>query len=522
MLSWASQTQAQTTKPGGQVVNETWTKAGNPYIVQGDLVVPSGSFLHIGAGVEVQIASGDLQASLPDTTRVAITIEGALQVNGTEAEPVHIHAQTGSSYDTWHGLVVENTATEATFSWTTFEHARYGVDTNNAALEIYACEFANNRYQGVEMDAGAAVFDRVLLRDMQNYGVRVNGGSVTMHNVIAVDNGNYGFYLPGGTVDIYNSAAHSNDTYGVSCGGATVNIVNSLITQNSSYGLYRSSGTVTVSYSDVWGNASGSFGGTVSTSNVISTNPQYVNEALGDLQLSSTSVCIDAGTAVNAPDHDFNNVIRPLDGDGINAAEIDMGPYEYVAMPICGDAQLDNGEICDDGAANGSYGFCNGNCTGPGPYCGDSNTDAEEECDDGNTTSGDGCDATCMSEGAGGSGAGGGMSGSGGQSSGQGGSASGPGGSGSGGNGAGAGGSGTTGPCVPGEQVSCACPGDTQGVQSCNAEGSGFESCSCPNGGDGGSSESESGCAFDGSRSKPAGTAALLLLACAALWRRRR
>lgn len=34
--------------------------------------------------------------------------------------------------------------------------------------------------------------------------------------------------------------------------------------------------------------------------------------------------------------------------------------------------------------------------------------------------------------------------------------------------------------CVPGMQSSCACPGTEDGVQVCNADGSGFDSCECP------------------------------------------
>lgn len=60
----------------------------------------------------------------------------------------------------------------------------------------------------------------------------------------------------------------------------------------------------------------------------------------------------------------------------------------------------------------------------------------------------------------------------------------------------GAGGAGTGGSaslCVPGQQVSCACPGGTSGVQACNAAGSGFDKCDC-NGGNGGSGGAPIGC----------------------------
>lgn len=44
--------------------------------------------------------------------------------------------------------------------------------------------------------------------------------------------------------------------------------------------------------------------------------------------------------------------------------------------------------------------------------------------------------------------------------------------------------------CDPGKQTSCACPGGTQGAQSCNADGSGFNECQCETGGSSGSAGS--------------------------------
>ncbi len=509
VLLWASGAAGQTTLPGGQILNETWTQAGSPYIVQGDLIVPVGSFLHIEAGVDVQIAGTDMQSSLPDTARVAISVLGALQVNGTALEPVRFHAQAGTSFETWHGLVIDSSATEAKLTWAVLEHAREGVDSSSALLEISACEFATNRFQGVRLNDGAALFDRVLLRNMSNSGVRVNGGAVTMTNVIALDNANHGFHLAGGTVTIINSAAHSNDFHGMSVNGANVDVLNTLLTENGSYGVFRNAGQIDVVSSDVWGNVSGSYNGTVTAVAVISTNPQYVDGGNGILTLQSTSVCIDAGVSNTAPANDFNNIVRPLDGDGLNGAEHDIGPHEYVAMPICGDAQLNNGEVCDDGAGNGTYGFCNADCTGPGAYCGDNNLDAaNEECDDGNTTAGDGCDGSCQNENAG---SGGGDTGSGGQTAGSGGNTSGSGGSGTG--------AGTTNPCVPGEQITCGCPSGQTGIQSCSDDGAGYGTCTCSGNGAG---DSESGCALAAPPSKPTGAPALLLLLGAALFLSRR
>ena len=70
-------------------------------------------------------------------------------------------------------------------------------------------------------------------------------------------------------------------------------------------------------------------------------------------------------------------------------------------MPVCGNAELELGEQCDDGDTQSGDG-CNAFCEiegGGGTLCGNSVVEAPtEECDDGGTISGDGCSATCQAE----------------------------------------------------------------------------------------------------------------------------
>jgi cysteine-rich repeat protein len=65
---------------------------------------------------------------------------------------------------------------------------------------------------------------------------------------------------------------------------------------------------------------------------------------------------------------------------------------------VCGDGKIENGEVCDDGALNATYGHCGGRCDGPHLICGDMRVDTPEECDDGNTAADDGCDPLCLRE----------------------------------------------------------------------------------------------------------------------------
>ena len=84
-----------------------------------------------------------------------------------------------------------------------------------------------------------------------------------------------------------------------------------------------------------------------------------------------------------------------------------------LAPKLCGNAQLDSGEQCDDGNTASGDGCSSGcafeagyNCGAPGTLCtksevcgdGKVNLDLNETCDDGNTTPGDGCSALCTLE----------------------------------------------------------------------------------------------------------------------------
>ena len=58
---------------------------------------------------------------------------------------------------------------------------------------------------------------------------------------------------------------------------------------------------------------------------------------------------------------------------------------ENASVPECGNGILDESEVCDDGALNGTYGYCNTTCSGLAAHCGDGNIDTAngEVCDNG-------------------------------------------------------------------------------------------------------------------------------------------
>lgn len=67
-----------------------------------------------------------------------------------------------------------------------------------------------------------------------------------------------------------------------------------------------------------------------------------------------------------------------------------------VDVPVCGDGVVDDGEVCDDGVNDGSYGGCMPECAGLAPHCGDEVLQPVEDCDDGDDQNADGCNVDCV------------------------------------------------------------------------------------------------------------------------------
>ncbi len=84
--------------------------------------------------------------------------------------------------------------------------------------------------------------------------------------------------------------------------------------QSISYSLH-----VSFNYTNFWSNGFTTPTGT----NLITTNPLFVDLANNDYHLTSNSPCIDAGTLTNSPSFDFENNPRPA-GTGV-----DIGAFEY-------------------------------------------------------------------------------------------------------------------------------------------------------------------------------------------------
>ncbi|HEY5948764.1 MAG TPA: right-handed parallel beta-helix repeat-containing protein, partial [Kofleriaceae bacterium] len=307
---------------GGNLSTQTWTVANSPYTVQGDITVIAGATLTIDPGVVVQAASSsDSQVAGRNTSRVEITVNGSLVVNGTAQSPVTFKS-TSTSAGTWYGIIATSTATQLDMHYANIESSTYGVTAEATGTQVTLANVTASSASsyGFWLRAGSPALNAVNAISSGSYGIYVTDTANPVITGSTVRNsGSIGLYVthntPGHSVTVTNCTFHANGSYGMystsgSGNGATITVKNSIVT-GSAYGLYRNdSATWSVTYSNVWNNTSNNYSGVSPGTNTISANPLYVSAT--DLRLTSNS---------------------PSRFGGDNNADQGSQPYDNVATP---------------------------------------------------------------------------------------------------------------------------------------------------------------------------------------------
>jgi len=142
----ANSVNAQTTITAGTLTGSTsWTQAGSPYIIQGNVLVASTDTLTIQSGVTVRVAGNYF-----------LRVEGTIIAVGTASSTITFESNSTSPTQTsWKGVEIRPSGgsilnnslayvSGSRFSYVTIKDAARGIYIFEAGLHIANCTFSNN------------------------------------------------------------------------------------------------------------------------------------------------------------------------------------------------------------------------------------------------------------------------------------------------------------------------------------------------------------------------------------------
>ncbi|MDJ0765842.1 MAG: right-handed parallel beta-helix repeat-containing protein [Myxococcota bacterium] len=226
--------------------------------------------------------------------------------------------------------------------------------------------------------------------------VYTQNGTLTIENSTFTKNNGTALFADWSTLNVRHSSFYGNGQNAI--GGnpeSEITVSGSIIWGNDWEGI-QSDGPVLVEYSLVqgWGGGTGNLTG----------DPLFADAENGDLRLSVGSPCIDAANGSQAPVYDKDGHPRFDDLGVTNTGAgtptyADMGAYEST---LCGNGQLDVGELCEgddvDGATCMTVGYATAGTLACLPTCNYNTTGCQAVCDNGTLEPGEYCDGTALGD----------------------------------------------------------------------------------------------------------------------------
>ncbi|MEA3248766.1 MAG: right-handed parallel beta-helix repeat-containing protein [Patescibacteria group bacterium] len=242
-------THASTSVSGVISSNTTWTSAGSPYVVTGDVQVLSDVTLTVDSGVTVKFQNSSK----------SLLIYGTLDVNGTSGSPVYFTSYKDDAADGDDTNGDGSASSPAAGDWWKIEALSGGAVDMEYTVVRYGGYHAtvSNRHM-LYNSGGTLSIDTGTVSDSYRYGSYQSGGTSTYDSVV-FDESDYGHYQTGGTSS-FSDVEISDADYGVYVYSGTATVDESEV-YDCSTGIYNNSNvgspTLIVTDSDIHDNSYG-------------------------------------------------------------------------------------------------------------------------------------------------------------------------------------------------------------------------------------------------------------------------
>jgi hypothetical protein len=173
--------------------------ARSPYLVEGALVVLPGVKLTVEPGVFVWFR------------KLGLVVQGELQINGTEAEPVHFASLESQ---TWKGIFFDQSQKVNTLRHCHISNAEFGIRAAASMVNLQNCVFQDNVW-GIVTEEGKTEIHNSLVRTSSKIGIAARKSQLVIKESVITENGSGGFILENSKAKIEQNNIMNNGNWAI-------------------------------------------------------------------------------------------------------------------------------------------------------------------------------------------------------------------------------------------------------------------------------------------------------------------
>lgn len=213
---------AKTVLPEG-VIFGSFTKDDGPYLITGNVIVPSGQTLEFGPACTVFVGG----------KYSTITVFGQMIARGTKKDPV-VFMSSKKQPERWDwDRIYCRSRNRSVFKHCVIRNSNYGIFIENGAVSIDGCLFENNSLNGVAVKNADASIDRSVFRKGHAVAIHLLGGAVVKSDSLKISDNIAGIYCADSSSFSLRGGFVSNNGSGIiSSGSSFIEIIGTEIIKN--------------------------------------------------------------------------------------------------------------------------------------------------------------------------------------------------------------------------------------------------------------------------------------------------